>query len=281
MEKAVVAGIDGSEPSLRALDWAVDEATVRGVGLRLVHASVWRRYEGDALSEGDGWAADRGLLEAASRRAHRRQPDVKITTEVIPDEPGSALVRAGLDACVLVLGNRGRTGFTELLLGSVSLAVAGLASCPLVVVRGSHDNRARPGTHHRIALGVGGPEAVDFALREAATRGAELLAVRAWRAPARESTDHPMFSAEPALLHEQRAVETLETALAKAPEQVRVRRKTAEGDTRQALVTASRQADLLVVGARRPAGHLGPRLGRVTHAMLHHAACPVAVVPEH
>ncbi|GHC47515.1 hypothetical protein GCM10010309_02500 [Streptomyces violaceochromogenes] len=48
MDLPLVAGVDGSEPSLRAVDWAADEAALRGVPLRLVNASLWERYEGAA-----------------------------------------------------------------------------------------------------------------------------------------------------------------------------------------------------------------------------------------
>ncbi|OLZ65291.1 universal stress protein, partial [Streptomyces sp. IMTB 2501] len=53
------------------------------------------------------------------------------------------------------------------------------------------------------------------------------------------------------------------------------------GRARDVLIAASYEADLLVVGARRRHGHFGLQLGRVAHGVLHHAACPVAVVPEH
>ncbi|MDF3142987.1 universal stress protein, partial [Streptomyces sp. T21Q-yed] len=57
-------------------------------------------------------------------------------------------------------------------------------------------------------------------------------------------------------------------------------RRTVEGHARRVLVDASHEADLLVVGARRREGHFGLQLGRVAHAVLHHSACPVAVVPH-
>jgi nucleotide-binding universal stress UspA family protein len=75
-------------------------------------------------------------------------------------------------------------------------------------------------------------------------------------------------------------VEALEEALRDVPEGLQVQRRTVEARARDALLAASREADLLVVGAQRRHGHFGLQLGRVTHGVLHHAACPVAVVPE-
>jgi len=288
MELPLVVGVDGSEQSLRAVDWAADEAALRGVPLRLVYASLWERYEGAALAKDLGRPDEQvmaeDIVEAAARRAHRRQVDVKISTDVLPEEPEYALVREGRSARALVLGTRGRGSVTELLLGSVSLTVAARADCPVIVLRGSHDNRAKPGMRGRIVVGVGEePEpsaAVRFAIQEAQERRVPLEAVRAWRCPAHESTDHPLLAGEPARLHEQRAVEALEAALRDAPAGVEVHRRTVEGPARRVLLDASYDADLLVVGARRRQGHFGLQLGRVAHAVLHHSACPVAVVPQ-
>lgn len=288
MELPLVVGVDGSEPSLRAVDWAADEAALRGVPLRLVYASLWERYEGAALATGLGRSSEQVLadtiVEAAAKRAHRREADVKISTEVLPEEPVPALLREGRIASALVLGSRGRGDIAELLLGSVSLAVAARADCPVIVLRGSHDNRADSVMRGRVVLGVGEePEnsaAVRFAFQEAAQRRVPLEAVRAWRCPGYETTDHPLMAGEPARLHEERAVQTLDAALRDAPEGVELHRRAAEGPARKVLLDASADAGLLVVGAQRRHGHFGLQLGRVAHAVLHHSACPVAVVPQ-
>jgi nucleotide-binding universal stress UspA family protein len=287
MDLPIVVGVDGSEPSLRAVDWAADEAALRGAPLRLVYASLWERYEGAALAQDFGKPSEQVMAEdivrTAAQRARLRRSDVRISTDVLPEEPEYALVREGHTAAALVLGSRGRSGLAEMLLGSVSLAVAAHADCPVIVLRGSHDNQVRAGTHGRVVVGIGeagDSAALRFAVREAELRHATLDAVRAWRCPAHETTDHPLLAGEPARLHEQHAAEVLEQALKDAPEEVDLRRHTVEGPARRVLADASRDADLLVVGARRNPGHVGLQLGRVVHAVLHHSACAVAVVPE-
>ncbi|MGW1805415.1 universal stress protein [Streptomyces sp. NPDC002078] len=278
MDLPIVVGVDGSEPSLRAVDWAADEAAVRGVPLRLVYASLWERYEGVSLAADFGRPSDQLMAEeivaTAERRARRRQADVKIFTDVLPEEPEYALVRESRMASAVVLGSRGRSGMAEALVGSVSVTVAGHAHCPVIVLRGSHDNRARSGVHGRIAVGVGenaeSAAAVRFALDEARLRGVPLEAVRAWRCPAHESLDNGRLSGEAAL----------EMALQDTLADVQVHRRAFEGPARQVLSAVSTGADLLVVGARRREGHYGLQLGRVAHAVLHHSACPVAVVPQ-
>lgn len=78
MELPLVVGVDGSEPSLRAVDWATDEATLRGVPLRLVYASLWERYEGAALAEDVGRPSEQvmadDIVEAAARRPTAGRP---------------------------------------------------------------------------------------------------------------------------------------------------------------------------------------------------------------
>ncbi|WP_328636170.1 universal stress protein [Streptomyces canus] len=288
MDLPIVVGVDGSEAGLRAVDWAADEASLRGLPLRLVYASLWERYEGEALAEDLDKPSEQvraeDIVAAAARRAARRRADVKISTEVLPEEAEYTLVHESRGAALLVTGTRGRGGLAGALLGSVSLTVAGHAHCPMIVVRGDQDDRARPGQHDRVVVGAGdtsaASETMRFAFEEARRRGAVLEAVRAWRCPAYETTDHPQLAGEPARLHEQHAVDALEAALKEAPDDVVVRRRTVEGHARTVLVGASRDADLLIIGARRRPRHFGLQLGRVAHGVLLHSDCPVAVVPE-
>ncbi|GAA2477637.1 universal stress protein [Actinocorallia cavernae] len=285
MDLPVLVGVDGSEESLRAVDRAAEEAALRGAPLRLVYASLWERYEGSLIAQEVGKPAEevmgQDIMDAAERRARRRHPDLRLTTSVLADEPSFGLVNESSTARLVVVGCRGRNAVTELLLGSVSLSVAARAHCPVIVLRGGPERRATPG---RVVLGVpekdDGPAAVRFAAEEAALRGVPLEAVRAWRRPAHSTTGHPLLAGGPAQAQEQEAAEALEEALRDVPEGLEQHRRTAEGHARDVLVDASRDAGLLVVGARRRTGRFGLQLGRVAHGVLHHAACPVAVVPE-
>lgn len=122
-----------------------------------------------------------------------------------------------------------------------------------------------------------------FAFREAGARCCPLDVVRARRCPAHEGADDPALAGEPARRHDERASARLDTLLQDAVAAhpgVLVRRVTAEGPAHSVLVRRSEAADLVIVGARRGHGHLGLQLGRVSHTLLHHAHCPVAVVPQ-
>ncbi|MFD5258913.1 universal stress protein [Streptomyces bobili] len=289
MELALVVGVDGSDSSLAAVEWAVDEAARHRLPLRLVYSSLWERYEGVAPSGGverpsEEVLAD-DLLGSAAERARRRNPEVKVSAEVVSEEAASALLREGHNASALVTGSRGRGELTGLLLGSVSLVVAARAHCPVIVVRG--DKAGLAGTHERILLGAGesatSGEAVRFAFREAEARGCTLDVVRAWLCPAHDTEAHPLRAGEPAHDHEERASAALDALLHDPMVDhpgVRVRRHTVEGPARKVLLDRSAAADLLIVGAQRRHGTFGLQLGRVAHTLLHHAQCPVAIVPQ-
>ncbi|MCX4637808.1 universal stress protein [Streptomyces sp. P9-2B-2] len=289
MVRPLVVGVDGSDAGFLALDWAVDEAALHEVPLRLVYASRWERYEdavlGLSLKRPAGEVLADNIVGTAVERAHLRNADVNVSTQVLGDDPESVLLRESDHVTAVIVGSRGRGAFTGLLLGSVGLAVAGRARCPVIVVRG--DKAGLAGTHERILLGVGdsakGSEAVRFAFREAAACGCTLDAVRAWRCPAHETTDHPLLAGDPERYHEGRASDVLDEALEETAGEfptVRVRRFTVEGPAHKVLLQRSAAADLLVIGAHHRDSHLGLQLGRVAHTALHHAECPVAVVPQ-
>ncbi|MCC5478320.1 universal stress protein [Streptomyces barringtoniae] len=289
MELPLVVGVDGSDSSLAAVDWAVDEAARHGLPLHLVHASLWELYEGAQPSFSTDRPAEEVMAEhivaSCVERARRRNPEVNVSGKALPEDAVSALLRTAPEAFALVTGSRGRGEIAGMLLGSVSLAVAARAVCPVVVIRGAEANRR--GAYGRVVVGVGdasgGAAAVRFAVREAEVRGCALTAVRAWRNPSQEPVDHMLIADDAARLREERAATSLEDALREAVRehpQVDVRREAVEGTAHRVLLRESAEADLIVVGAQRRHGHFGLQLGRVGHTLLHHSDCPVAVVPQ-
>ncbi|MEV7599821.1 universal stress protein [Kitasatospora sp. NPDC089797] len=282
MTSTVVAGIDGSAASTAAARWAAEEAVRRGASLRLVHAWPWLTDGVSSFAEPDDLpaAAQRTLAEAADgiRADH---PDLAVQTDAVLDAPVDGLVAAAADADLLVLGSRGHGGFAGLLLGSVSMAVAGRSPVPVVVVR----EAGSPGAAE-VVVGVDAhapeEEVLAFAFREAALRGARLRAVHGWDLP-------PLFGyaggAVPAAEVDQlEALEAKLLSLALAGQRERHPGVAVVEDVRlgaaRGLVESSAGAALVVVGRRGRAVEFGPRLGRVAHAALHHAEAPVAVVPH-
>ncbi|WP_327312709.1 universal stress protein [Streptomyces sp. NBC_01235] len=268
----LVVGIDGSEASLEAVDWAADEAARHGVPLLLLHAT-----------DGDREPSD--VIGAASERARQRAPTVRLSSEALHEDAASALVESGRNAFALVLGSRGLGDLAEMLLGAVSLAVAARADCPVVVVRGAAEHR--DGRFGNIVVGVeegeGSGTALQFALREAHVRSCRLTAVHAWNPSSRVLTPRPAPSWYALEAHRRPPSQVLDDALRGLAERyrdARVSPRVIEGPARRALLDAASAADLLVVGARGRQGHPGLQLGLINHALLHHAPCPVAVVPQ-
>ena len=127
----VVVGVDGSESSRSALDWAADEATRRGVALRVLHAweYPYRATTGRDFAEVDAAT----LLEDAVRTATERCPN-DVSGELVEGGPVAALLAAGETAELLVVGSRRRGGFRSMLFGSVAHGVAAHATTPVVVL---------------------------------------------------------------------------------------------------------------------------------------------------
>jgi nucleotide-binding universal stress UspA family protein len=140
----IVVGVDGSESSTAALVWAIDEAERRGASVEAVCAWVYAIGAPPYLV-GGGSVHDYLVREAeetvnaavTAARSERPGSTVTITSETMPGPPALALLRRSHDAELLVVGSRGRGGFSSLLLGSVSQQVTMHATCPVVVVRAS------------------------------------------------------------------------------------------------------------------------------------------------
>ena len=138
MPGRIVVGVDGSDVAQNALAWALDEARLRGAAVDVVHG--WQYPTVAAVPAGTVMVDPQMLEEMADRVvadaiANADVTGVEIETVVVPSPPASALIERSAGADLVVVGSRGRGGFTELLLGSVSHQVASHAHCPVVVVR--------------------------------------------------------------------------------------------------------------------------------------------------
>ncbi|MFF7308840.1 universal stress protein [Streptomyces sp. NPDC008137] len=286
----VIAAVDGSDGSLRALEWAVDAARRRSAPLRVVHVRQYAHWaQPEVLAAGPADPQEDPVLDRVRTRLEGRadQPD----TEYLAPEGavGAVLPELGASAQLLVLGSRGRGGFAGLVLGSNGMAAARDAECPVVVVPRTGGDVRDDGPGRRVVVGlkVDGPDeaTLEFAFAEAARRGARLQAVAAYPWPAQPWM---MPGEMPPPVVDQDVIEDEARVLAEgflAPYHERHPDVPAEplaaaGDAAGHLVAASRDADLVVVGRHRR--HLlapARMMGSVTHAVLLHAASPVAVVP--
>ena len=288
-DQRVVVGIDGSDSALRAVRWAAGQARRRNAGLRLVHAvEVFTGYAPRVVD----WHAlqtamqERGRLWLDKARDEARQvaPALHVDTDLVEVSPVVALARESVDAALVVLGSRGLGGFSGLVLGSTAVQLAGRARCPLVVIRGEHDGPVV--TTGPVVVGVDGTEvgedAIAFAFAEASARGAELVVVQAWSDLVLEAA----YAAGGAAAFDldrlqQQSEKLLAERLAgwqeKYPD-VHITREVVRDRAARALLRHATDAQLLVVGTRGRGGFSGLLLGSTSQHMLHHAACPVAIV---
>ncbi|KES04007.1 universal stress protein [Streptomyces toyocaensis] len=288
MTRPITAGIDGTEESLAALTWAAREAVRRGLPLRVVHA--WRFEAGDAVDVGDRATQERWVRDSvggAARTVRERHPELDVTTDVLEGDAVETLTGVAADAEMLVLGSRGHGPIMGFLVGSVGQQVIVGAGRPVVFVRAG-DRPSNEVAGHEIVVGQqGDPEdsaaALAFAFETASRRGATVRAVRAWTLP-------PVFAYSPAslqLLDEAGGLEPYERkalAAALAPWRerypgVHVVEHVEMGSAGQVLLSVAGTAQLMVVGRRARRTAVGARIGSVAHGVLHHAGCPVAVVP--
>ncbi|WP_327426093.1 universal stress protein [Streptomyces sp. NBC_01236] len=305
MLRYVAAGIDGTPESLAAAHWAAREAVRRGVALRLVHA--WERRPRPAPTvpadkSQRSWAED--MLAQASDSVRAAHAGLRVVTHSVADAPVGALLAAAEEADLLVIGSRWISGVTGFLTGSVSQRVVARSPRPVVLVRAGectareHFSAAAgispdeiPEIPYRdVVLGIDTDrpcdELIEFAFDAARLRATPLRVVHAFSAPpAYAAIDRlaPVNGPELLAEHERAVVATLRPWCEKFPE-VAVTETVTEGRAARELIHASAGAALLVVG-RQVRGtllgnHHGNHLGSVAHAALHHAPCPVAVVPH-
>jgi nucleotide-binding universal stress UspA family protein len=293
---AVVVGVDGSEGSRAAVRWSAQEAHRRQLPLRIVAAagldavmpahaseSFWRHLS----SYQESWAND--LANDAADLARQITASVEPQTAVYLREPAViALQRESESAGLLVVGSQGRGGAIGSRLGSTAIALTQQASGPVVVVPTAFGGQIEAEeTEVNVVVGVDGSQtsqrAVEFAFAEAAMRNSGVTAVHAWTLPWLRSTlsvRHEVVTVtRPALQQEAAAVlsESLAEIRQKHPD-VSVIEQVVEARPAEALVDASQNAPLLVVGSRGRGGVTGLLLGSVSHAVLHRAHCPVAVL---
>jgi nucleotide-binding universal stress UspA family protein len=287
--KPVIAGTDGSEESLRAVEWAAREAVLRGLPLRILSAAALpprmmdrRAVPGpDTVSDTLGKGRDRALA-AAAERAAAAAPGVAVDVGVLAGAPATGLIEAGSAASMLVVGARGVGAFTAMILGSVSQYVSAHATCPVAVVR-----EETTAAHRQVGVGIGDPArsaaALAFAFEEASLRKASLVAVHVWDMPYGQIAPAVWALATPGRPSlEQEAARQMDSVLAdwqgKYPD-VQVSQDFVQGHPGRALVGLSARADLVVVGRHAVHGVL-PGPGAVRHAVLHHAHGPVVTVPS-
>lgn len=297
--KPVVVGSDGSEVSLRAVEWAAVEATRRSVPLRIVSVmAAPSRTSSPTPSLGDPPVRLDDLMRSiyaqslgtTAEHATGMAPGLAVETDLFDGSPGRTLAGQASEASMLVVGAYGVGGYAQPGVGPETRYVAEHAGCPTVIVRDQGG-----AVHGEIVVGVrdvaDAAAALRFAFEEAALRDARLVAVHAWfpaalvhsneqqaragETVARWHIPNTEDSAEAA----SRLADGLNEWQHKYPA-VRVSHRTVDGQPGRVLAAFSGLADLTVVG--RHDGNDGWRAGSgsILHTLLNHAQGSIAVIPS-
>ena len=282
-EAPVVVGYNGKRPSTEALDWAAREARRRGAPLLVLYAA---NYPGMTLDPGPGLLhPEPGALEAAEEvtaegvaAALVADPALKVSGATEVTSPAQALTEASTDAGLLVIGTRGHGTVLRTLLGSVAFEVAAMAECPVIVVKSTAEDPAGRAAG-RVVVGTDGSQEAGRAVLFAADRAAS-----AWAAGSLKvltctgeavrsgiSQDRLRSTAE-------QIADDARQALRRTHPRLAVSTEVQECPPERALVDASAEADLVVVGTRGRGAFRGMLLGSVSHAVIHGAECPVGIV---
>ncbi|MFI1440414.1 universal stress protein [Streptomyces fructofermentans] len=300
MTRTITVGLDGSRESLAAAEWAAREAGLLGLTLKLVH--VWEPVPAPAAqapllgAETQQHWTERVPREAAEG-IRLRHPGLEVTTEQLSGHPGDVLAHAAKDAELLVLGSRGMSGLGGFMVGSVGLSTVARAERPVVLVRAGEQaadehemdqvgipSAATPFRPVVLGLDIEKPDEtlIEFAFAAAARRRTSLRVVHGWNPPPYYAyglaTDLELHNAL-ARRETVALTEFLHPWREKHPD-VEVIEESLYGTPGNHLVDASREACLVVVGRRIRRNPFGTHIGPVAHAVLHHSAAPVAVVPH-
>ncbi|MGC1211932.1 MAG: universal stress protein [Micromonospora sp.] len=285
MNRPVVVGVDGSPSSLVAAEHAAQTAVQRSRPLHLVHGYLHPLGYGVPLNPYDlGVPAPtedaQKMLEQTAADLTDRHPGLRVEVRQVAGGPGATLVEESRRAELVVVGSRGVGGFAGLLLGSVSTQVAQHGHCPVLVVRPAEQPIPVGGP---VVVGVDGSEPAAFAVRlaadEAVRRGTSLVLLHV--RPAEAGREVPDEVAESGAAGQAESAELLGGAAARVRSDhsglTVEERSVRAAKPEQALIEASGDAALVVVGSRGRGGFAGLLLGSVSQALVQHAHCPVLV----
>ena len=286
-DKAILVGVDGSHASYKATWWAANYAKHAGLTLQIVCAYSLPSYaavsfDATYTAMGDDNAAHSDAQEILSKaKAIADEQGVEAATLIVTGDPASVFVELSRNYNLIVIGNRGKGGLAERLLGTTSSSLPAYAYCPIVVVPYT-DDEGNPmhlnNTITKVAVGSDeskwGIKALEIAADFAATWDAELDVISAVPKMQGVDGDQGVMDA----FKEDLDVR-VSPILEKYPN-LKLNKSVVPGSAVDALTKASHTHDVVVVGSRGRGGFTGLLFGSTSQGLLQHAVNPVYVVPR-
>lgn len=296
-KKAVLAGVDGTDASYKAVWWAANYAKHAGLELQIVCAYSLPSYAAVSFDAtytalGDDAVAHTDAQDILARaKAIAGEQGVDAKTLIVTGDPASVFVELSRNYHLIVIGNRGKGGLAERLLGTTSSSLPAYAYCPIVVVPFTDDEDHLlhlNNTIRKVAVGSDeskwGMKALDIAADLADSWDAELNVLSA--VPI-YGTMGGIFSVAPSQEDMQHVVDSYMDDLRARVQPIRrrypnlsINLKVIPGSAVDALTKASGRNDVVVVGSRGRGGFTGLILGSTSQGLVQHATCPVYVVPR-
>ncbi|MCK9515767.1 MAG: universal stress protein [Ottowia sp.] len=287
-KNAIVVAVDGSPASQTAVRWAAAAAAQRRKTLHI--AAFWDLLPMVPAAHDEavrialrGEASDNA--EAARKLAAEIAPEQPIEHAAHEGRPAEGLIAMSRDAAIIVMGARGLGLLGGALMGSVSAAVLGHATCPVVIVREDMPLDAIA-PDAPVVVGIDGSDnsrqAAEAAFLEADARGVAVHAVASW-------LDRNIY-ASPAALHalskhaeklqaeQQAMLQKFLRGLSRRYPDIALQQIVSQGAPADALADAAQTAQLLVVGSHGRGGFMSTVLGSTSRALLHKSPCPLMVV---
>ena len=286
-DKAILVGVDGSHASYKATWWAANYAKHAGLTLQIVCAYSLPSYaavsfDATYTAMGDDNAAHSDAQEILSKaKAIADEQGVEAATLIVTGDPASVFVELSRNYNLIVIGNRGKGGLAERLLGTTSSSLPAYAYCPIVVVPYTDDDgnlMHLNNTITKVAVGSDeskwGLKALDIAADFATCWGAELDVISA--VPNLKGVD-----GEDAVMESYKDdLEVRIKPLQESHPDLKINKQIVSGPAVSALTKASYDHDVVVVGSRGRGGFTGLLLGSTSQGLLQHAVGPVYVVPR-
>lgn len=296
-KKAVLVGVDGTDASYKAVWWAANYTKHAGLELQIVCAYSLPSYAAVSFDAtysalGDDAMAHTDAQEILARaKSIADEQGVNASTLIVTGDPASVFVELSRNYHLIVIGNRGKGGLAERLLGTTSSSLPAYAYCPTVVVPFTDDDDELLHLNNnitRVAVGSDeskwGLKALQIAADFAASWNAELTVISA--VPV-YGTGSGMFSLAPSQEDQQRIVDsylddlrTRVTPIRDKYPKLDINLKVVPGSAVDALAHASAHNDVVVVGSRGRGGFTGLILGSTSQGLIQHAQCPIYVVPR-
>ncbi|WP_303166629.1 universal stress protein [Bifidobacterium dentium] len=284
--KAILVGVDGSHASYKATWWAANYAKHAGLTLQIVCAYSLPSYaavsfDATYTAMGDDNAAHSDAQEILSKaKAIADEQGVEAATLIVTGDPASVFVELSRNYNLIVIGNRGKGGLAERLLGTTSSSLPAYAYCPIVVVPYTDDDgnlMHLNNTITKVAVGSDeskwGLKALEIAADFADAWGAELDVISA--VPNMKGSED-----EGVMASFKEDLDVRIKPLEESHPNLTINKQIVPGPAVGALTKASYDHDVVVVGSRGRGGFTGLLLGSTSQGLLQHAVGPVYVVPR-